>query len=129
MCVCALKEPFVKVCVCVVWRKRTHAPLCQAIKLQQHKDGEEALIFFFFAVIATAIIFDQERAEEESPASWHPWYKYIHLHIPGSHSSTAFYWCRWPKTIVAPLTPHLIESFPSSAETEDLKGGGKWKDG
>ena len=32
-------------------------------------DEGEALIFFSFAIIATAIIFDQGRAEEESPES------------------------------------------------------------
>lgn len=52
-----------------VQRKGTPAPLFQAIKLRQHKDEGEALIFFSFAVIASAIIFDQGRAEEESPES------------------------------------------------------------
>lgn len=107
-----------------VQRKKTPAPLFQAIKLlRQHRDEEEALIFFSFAVIATAIIFDQGRAEEESPESWHPWYKYIHLHTRGQHSSTAFSWRLWPETIVAPLTLHLIESFPHSAGAGGLERG------
>lgn len=32
-------------------------------------DGGGGLIFFSFAIIATAIIFDQGKAEEESPES------------------------------------------------------------
>lgn len=63
MCVYALAQPFVKVCVCecgCVQRKGTPAPLFQAIKLQQHRDEEGALIFFSFAVIASAFIFDRE---------------------------------------------------------------------
>lgn len=127
MCVCALVQPCMEVCVClnvaVCKRKKTPVPLFQAIKLRQHKDEGEALIFFSFAVIATAIIFDQGRAEEESPESWHPWYKYIHLHTRGQCNSTAFYWRFWPETIVAPLTLHLIEFFPSSAAAEGLGRG------
>lgn len=52
-----------------VQRKGPPAPLFQATKLRQHRDEGEALIFFPFAVIASAIIFDQGRAEEESPES------------------------------------------------------------
>lgn len=59
----------------------TPAPLFQAIKPQKHKDAGEALIFFSSAVIATAIIFDQGRAEEDSSARWHPGiHIYIYIH-------------------------------------------------
>lgn len=72
MCLCPSTATGESLCVpkCgCVQREGTPAPLFQAIKLRQHKDEGEALIFFSFAVIASAIIFDQGRAEEESPES------------------------------------------------------------
>lgn len=72
MCLCAGTAMHESLCVpkCGrVQREGTPAPLFQAIKLRQHKDEGKALIFFSFGVIASAIIFDQGRAVEESPES------------------------------------------------------------
>lgn len=63
VCLCLSTTICESVCVCecgCVQRKGTPVPLFQAIKLQQHRDEEGALIFFSFAVIASAFIFDRE---------------------------------------------------------------------
>ena len=72
LCLCPSTATRVSPCVSKndhVQKKGIPALLFQAIKLRQHRDEGEALIFFPFAVIVSAIIFDQGRAEEESPES------------------------------------------------------------
>lgn len=70
---CVLAQPCMKVCVCLSVTmckgKQLLLHYSKQLNPRQHRDAEKALVFFSFAVIASAIIFDQGRAEEESPES------------------------------------------------------------
>jgi hypothetical protein len=123
-----LAQPFAKFCVCLCKRETPTYHYSKQLNPNSTRTWGPGSIFPCSDCLSNHLW--SGKSWRRKSRKWQPSHKCIHLHTWGSCgglcSSPPAPRRLWPETIVTLLTPHLIESFPSSAEAERGRDTDGW---